>query len=139
MTLGDTDDVDHFVLREDILDGDGLLHKTAGEIHLLGDRAAVQLNLVNVGLLLALAEKLDLGVRDDADDGAVLLHFGKVLLDLLLAVLGGPLLRIFGESLLFGGVPSHKTERRKEKDTSDRFETSESDLDTFGSRGMWLR
>jgi len=105
VTLGDTDDVDHLVLREDVFDGDGLLHESAGEVDLLWDRASVQLNLVNVGLLLALAKKLDLRVRDDADDGAVLLHFGKVLLDLLLAVLGGPLLRIFGESLLLGGVP----------------------------------
>jgi len=105
VTLGDADDVDHLVLGEDVLDGDGLLHETAGEIHLLGDRAAVQLNLVNVGLLLALAEKLDLGVRDDADDGAILLHLGKVLLNLLLAVFGGPFLGVFGESLLLGRVP----------------------------------
>ena len=60
MTLGDTDDVDHLVLREDVFDGDGLLHESAGEVDLLWDRASVQLNLVNVGLLLALAKKLDL-------------------------------------------------------------------------------
>ena len=60
VTLGDADDVDHLILGEDVLDGDRLLHETTSEVHLLGNRAAVQLNLVNVGLLLALAEQLDL-------------------------------------------------------------------------------
>jgi len=105
VTLGDADDIDHLVLREDVLDGDCLLHESAGEVDLLGDRAAVQLNLVNVRLLLPFAKKLDLRVRNNADDSAVLLHLGEILLDLLLALLGGPLLGIFGESLLLRGVP----------------------------------
>jgi len=105
VTLGDADDVDHFVLGEDVLDGDGLFHQSAGEVDLLGDRAAVQLDLVNVGLLLTLTKKFDLRVRDDADNGAVFLHLGEVFLDLFLAIFGGPLLGIFGEGLLLGRVP----------------------------------
>jgi len=105
VTLGNTDDVNHLVLGENILDGDGLLHQTTGKVNFLGDGTAVQLNLVDVGLLLSLTEELDLRVRDDANDSAVFLHFGEVFFDFLLSVLSGPLLGIFGESLLLGGVP----------------------------------
>jgi len=105
VTLGDADDVDHLVLGEDVLDWDGLFHETAGKVDLLGNRTTVQLNLVNVGLLLTLAQKLDLGMSDDADDGAVFLHLGEIFLDLLLAILSRPFLGIFGKSLLLGRVP----------------------------------
>merc|ERR1719244_1743405 len=74
-------------------------------VDLLRNRASVQLNLVNMGLLLTLAEQLDLRVRDNADDGAVFLHLGEIFLDFLLAVLGRPFLGVFGEGLLFGRVP----------------------------------
>jgi len=105
VTLGDADDVDHLVLGEDVLDRDRLLHQTAGVVNLLRDRPSVQLNLVDMRLLLPLAEQLDLRVGDDADNGAVLLHLSEILFDLLLSVLGGPLLRVLGEGLLLGRVP----------------------------------
>jgi len=105
VTLSDSDDINHLILGKDIFDRNRLLHESAGEIHFLGDRAAVQLDLVNVGLLLALAEELDLGVGDDTDDGAVFLHLAEILFDLLFAIFGRPFLGIFGEGLLLGGVP----------------------------------
>merc|ERR1739838_819753 len=80
VTLGDTDDVNHLVLSEDVLDRNRLLHQTAGEVHLLRDRPSVQLNFVDMRLLLPLAEQLDLRVSDDADDGTVFLHLGESLL-----------------------------------------------------------
>jgi len=105
VTLGDADNVDHLILSEDVFDRDSLLHQPTSVVDLLRDRASIQLNLVNVGLLLTLAEQLDLRVRDNADDGAIFLHLGEIFLDFLLAVLGRPFLGVFGEGLLFGRVP----------------------------------
>ena len=60
VTLGDADNVDHLILSEDVFDRDSLLHQPTSVVDLLRDRASIQLNLMNVGLLLTLAEQLDL-------------------------------------------------------------------------------
>lgn len=60
VTLGNTNDVDHFVLREDLRDGDLLLKVVAGELDLVGDGTTVQLDLHDVRLLLTLLQELHL-------------------------------------------------------------------------------
>lgn len=104
VTLGDGNDIDHLVLLEDGVDRDGLLEETVAEVDLVGGGATVDLDLHKVGLLLLEGRLADLGVGEDADDGAVLLDAlelagdgGTVLLGVLLGVLG--------ESLLLGLVP----------------------------------
>lgn len=56
-----------------------------------------------MGLLLAPAQLLDLGVGQDTDDGAVLLQLLQLSLNLLLAI--GVLLGVLGEGLLLGLGP----------------------------------
>lgn len=99
VTLGDGNDVDHLVLLEDGIDRDRLLEQAAAKLDLVGDRATVDLDLHEVGLLLLERSLADLGVRQDADNGAVLLDTlqlagdgGTVVLGVLLGVLGKCLL-----------------------------------------------
>ena len=98
VTLGDTDAVDHLVLREDGLDGDLLLEQLVAEVGLGLHVAAVDLDLQHMCLLLAHRRLRHLCVRDDADDLAVLLDA----LDLLVGVLGlvGLVLDVLGKRLL---------------------------------------
>ena len=70
------------------------------------------LDLGQVRLLLAVADLSDLGVREHADDGAVLLQLLQLLLDALRAV--GVLLRIARERLLLALVPATAPERANE-------------------------
>merc|ERR1719400_613081 len=105
MTLGHSDDVDHLVLGEHLADRHLLLKVLTGKVDLVSNRASVELDLHDVGLLLPAAQKLHLGVDDDPDGGAVLLHLVEVLLDLLLAEVISPLGARLGESLLLGLGP----------------------------------
>lgn len=105
LSAGNTDGVDHLVLGEDLIDEDLLLQTLLGPLDLVGDGSSVKLDLHDVGLLVAVLEELLLGVDDDTDAGAVLLHLVEVSLDGLLAILILPLLGVLGESLLLGLVP----------------------------------
>merc|ERR1719234_190545 len=100
MTLGYSDDVDHLILSEHLADGHLLLKVVPGKGNLISNGASVELNLHDVSLLLPATEKLHLGVDDDPDGGAVLLHLVEVLLDLLLAQVISPLGAGLGECLL---------------------------------------
>merc|ERR1719260_137105 len=105
MSLGHANDVDHLVLSEHLTNRNLLLEVVPGKVNLVGNGASVELHLHDVSLLLPAAKDLHLGVDDDPDGGAVLLHLVKVLLNLLLAKVVSPLGAGLGEGLLLGLGP----------------------------------
>jgi len=106
VTLGHTNDVNHLVLTEDGGDGDLLLQMLLGPVDLgLHVGTSVDLNLHQVGLLLAQIQLVQLSVSQHTDDLAVLDNTVELLLQLLLASLGGQVLGVLGEGLLLGGNP----------------------------------
>lgn len=106
VTLGDTNDVDHLILLEDGADGHALLKEVLGEGKLVGDTAAaVDLDLHDVGLLLAKVELVDLGVGNHTDDVSVVSKLLEGGITLLLAGVGAKVLGVLGESFFLGSIP----------------------------------
>lgn len=104
VTLGDGDNVNHLVLLKDGVDGDGLLEELLAKVDLVGNGATVDLDLHEMGLLLLEGGLADLGVGEDTDDGAVLLHALELAGDGGARALG-VLLGVLGEGLLLALVP----------------------------------
>lgn len=59
-TLGDTNDVNELILVKNGVDSNGFLQVTLGPLHFVRDGPAIQLDLHDVSLLLALAQQLHL-------------------------------------------------------------------------------
>lgn len=104
LTLGNSEDIDHLVLLEDLINLDLLLEESVGEINLLGNSSSVDLNFDDVVLLLSEVELVHLGVGNDSDDGTVFLDSFEWDLDVLGGILGNSLL-VLGEGLSLGGLP----------------------------------
>jgi hypothetical protein len=102
LTLGNTEDIDHFVLVEDLGNSDFLFEVLSGEINLLGDSTTVDLDFEDMSSLLSKVELVQLGVDNNSDDLAVFLDSVKFSGDVLFI---RPLLGILGESLLLGVHP----------------------------------
>lgn len=67
-SLGDTNDVDHLVFSEDLLDGDLLFEMLTGKVDFVSDGSTVQLDFHDVSLLLTAFQKGLLGVTDHTDN-----------------------------------------------------------------------
>ena len=102
VTFRGASNVDLLALRKDVGDGHLLLEELEAEINLLGDGAAVDLDLEHVRLLLAQVHLLDLRVRDDADNLRKFLDLLDLLGDLLVVRL---LLLVARKRLALGPVP----------------------------------
>mmetsp|Transcript_14405 Transcript_14405/g.29044 ORF Transcript_14405/g.29044 Transcript_14405/m.29044 type:complete len:226 (+) Transcript_14405:630-1307(+) len=119
LTLGDSDAVDHLILLEHGVDGNFVLEEFLAVLHLVRNGSTVDLDLHQVGLLLAELALLDLRVRENTNDLARLDHALKpgshnfLVRQVVLAHLGRVerlvleqrvLLRV-GEALFLGAVP----------------------------------
>jgi len=102
LTLGNTENVNHFVLVNNLGDSDFLFEMLLGEINLLGDITTVDLDFEDVSLLLSEVEFIELSVNDDSDNLTVFLYSFKLAFD----VLGvRPFLDVLSEGLLLGVHP----------------------------------
>lgn len=102
LTLGNTENIDHFILVDDAGYSDFLFEVLLGEVDLLSDGTTVDLDFADVSLLLSKVELIELSVDDDSDDLAVFLDSVKLSIN----VLGiSPLLSVLGEGLLLGIHP----------------------------------
>jgi hypothetical protein len=101
LTLGNTDGVDALVSLEDLTDGDLLLELRVAVVNLLGDVATVNLDLHDLGLVLAELELADLGSGNNTNYGAVLLDALNLSVDGVLVLLVELVLEsLLGEGLL---------------------------------------
>jgi len=104
MTLGHGDRINHLILFKNTRYLNRLLEQSLSEIDLVGYAAAVDLNLHQVGFFLLERGLVDLGVGEDADDGAVLFDALELAGDARAGVVR-VLLRVLCKGLLLGLVP----------------------------------
>jgi len=102
LTLGNTEDINHFILVDDLRDSDFLFEVLLSEVNLLGDGTTVNLDFADVSLLLSEVELVQLSVDDDSDDLTVFLDSFKLAFDVLGIT---PLLNVLAEGLLLGVHP----------------------------------
>jgi len=102
LTLGNTENVNHFILVEDLGNSDFLFEVLLGEIDLLGNGTTVNLDFLDMSLLLSEVELIELSVDDNSDDLAVFLDS----VELSINILGvRPFSNVLAESLLLGVHP----------------------------------
>jgi len=101
-TLGDTEDIDHFILVEDLGNSDFLFEVLSGEINLLGDSTTVDLDFEDMSSLLSKVKLVQLSVNDNSDNLGVFLDSVEFSGDVLFI---RPFLGILGEGLLLGVHP----------------------------------
>ncbi len=104
-SLSDANDINHFVLGENLLDGNLLLEMFASPVNFVGNGAAVKLDFHDVGLLLASLQQLLLSVAEHTDDLAIFLNLRQFFLNLFLADFILPLGASLGKGLLLGLGP----------------------------------
>eukprot|EP00126_Sphaerothecum_destruens_P002308 Sdes_comp15744_c0_seq2m4788 len=105
MTLGDTDDINHFRVIKNSFDWNLLLKVFDSKVDFISHGTSVDLNLHNVSFLLGQLALTDLSVTNSTNNRAVLFHARQFRINCFFAFSTGPLLGVFGESFLLAGVP----------------------------------
>jgi hypothetical protein len=105
-TAGNSDGINHLVFLEDVTNLELLFEGAPGEVDLVGDVAAVDLDLHNVSLVLTELQLADLGGAKNAHDSAVLFDALEVASNgVLVGLVHLVLVSVLGESLLLGVHP----------------------------------
>lgn len=103
MTLGGSDDVDHFEVLEDLVHRNLLLEQRETEVNLLLNVSSVDLDFVDIGLLSLEVHLLRLSVADESNNRAVL--DDSVLLFLREVLVSLKILLVVAKGSLLGAVP----------------------------------
>jgi len=104
-TLGNTEDIDHFVLFEELWDFNFFFKETLGEVELLINvLATIDLDFEDVSLLLSEVEFVHLGVGNDTDNLAVFLNTVEAGFNVVISLLSEEF-DVFGEAFLLSGHP----------------------------------
>lgn len=109
--LGDTNDIDHFVLGKDLLDGHLLFEMLTGKVDFISNASTVQLDFHDVSLLLAASQQLLLSVANHTDNLAILLDLIEILLNFFLANIILPFKTSLSKGLLLGLGPSLQNQK----------------------------
>ncbi len=104
VTLGDSDNVNVFVLFENVGNVDFLFEVGVGPVNLVSDATTVKLDFNQVGTLLAEGGLADLSVSEDTDDSGNTLQLFKGSSDGS-TTFSLVLLSVLGEGLALGAVP----------------------------------
>jgi len=102
LTLGNTENISHFIRVEDLGNSNFLFEVGLGEVDLLGDITTVNLDFHDVSLLLSEVEFIQLSVDDNSDNLTVFLDSFKLAFNILGV---RPFLGVLSESLLLGVHP----------------------------------
>jgi len=105
LTLGNGNGINNLILIEDGLDWDLLLKETIGIFDLISGSTTIDLDLKDVGLLLAEIDLGDLSVGDHTHNRAVLGDASKLTIDGLLTLGIGELLGVLGKGFLLRAIP----------------------------------
>ena len=104
-SLGDANDVNHFILGKGALDRNFFLKKFMSKVHLIRNGTTIDLDFHNVCLFLAPSQNGLLSVENSSDHLAILFDLRNFLLNLFLAGIILPLETSLGKGLLFGFGP----------------------------------
>merc|ERR1711953_1666709 len=90
-SLGNTNDVDHFILCKGALDWNFFLKKFTGKLHLIRNGTTIDLDFHNVCLLLAPSQNGLLSMKNSTDNLAILFDLRNFFLNFFLASIIFPL------------------------------------------------
>ena len=105
-SLGDTNDINHFILGKSALDGNLFLKMFTSKVYFIRNGTTIDLDFHNMSLLLASPQNSLLSVENSSNHLTILFDLRNFFLNLFLASIIFPLKTSLGKGLLLGFGPS---------------------------------